>query len=329
VRLGTLEARDFSRLRRGAAHLPWQRFAGAGTPLEFHVSQTRCRLYHTGAVEENLALALRDASGAGGAGAQGPALSIYARGERDRWTLSVDSSGELLHRRGWRRDITSAPLRETLAAGLLLLCKWDPETPLLDPMCGAGTIALEACALAMQMAPGIAREFAFTRFGGWDAVLWNRLLAEARAQVRSPPAPIVASDRDAKAVRAALENAARGGFGSAIEVAQKELADAMPPPGRPGLVLINPPYGRRLGDPRALRRLCMEIGRWLRARCAGWRAGVLLPGRGMEQSFGLPLRGSHDLRNGGLRVRLLQFEVPGGAHARKASVPADRKRSQS
>ena len=321
LRVGTLEARDFSRLRRGVAKLPWPRFVAEGAALDFHVSQTRSRLYHTGAVEENLALAIRDAVGAAG---EGPAVGIYARGERDQWTLSVDSSGELLHRRGWRRDVTEAPLRETLAAGMLLLCEWDPETPLVDPMCGSGTIALEACAMAMRMPPGLAREFAFMRWPDADTALWSRLREQARAELRPPPAPILASDRDAKAVRATIENAQRGGFD--VTIAQKEFALVAPPPGR-GLVLVNPPYGRRLGDPRALRRLCTDLGRWLRSRFAGWRAGVLLPGRDIEKYFGLPLRAAHDLRNGGLRVRLLQFDVPQG-QVRADSELVDRKRSK-
>ena len=300
VRVGEVEAREFARLRRGVEKLPWRRFLGGGA-LEFHVSQTRSRLYHTGAVAENLELALRDAAGKDAGGA------IYARGERDRWTLSVDSSGELLHKRGWRLDATEAPLRETLAAAMLLLCEWNPETPLCDPMCGSGTIALEACALAMRRAPGVARGFAFQRFPNFDAALWQRLVDEAKAGERPPLAPIVASDRDARAVKATAENAARGGF--AISVTQSALGDVVPP-AQPGLVLLNPPYGRRLGDPRALKRQAIDIGRWLRARCGGWRAGILVPARAPAAAFGLTLRASHDLRNGGLRVRLLLLEVP-------------------
>jgi putative N6-adenine-specific DNA methylase len=301
VRIGEVEAREFARLRRGVEKLPWKRFFASGAPLEFHVSQSGSRLYHTGAVAENLELALRDAAGKQVGG------NIYARGERDRWTLSVDSSGELLHKRGWRLDATEAPLRETLAAGLLHLCEWDPSTPLVDPMCGSGTIALEACAWAMRRAPGVARDFAFFRFASFDTALWQRLLEEARTNERPPPAPIVASDRDARAVKATGENAARGGF--AITVTQSVLSEVVPP-AQPGLVLINPPYGRRLGDPRALRRQAVDIGRWLRSRCLGWRAGVLVPVRAPADAFGVPVKASYDLRNGGLRVRLLHLEVP-------------------
>src|SRR5262245_5425344 len=110
----------------------------------------------------------------------------------------------------------------------------------------------------------------------------------------------MASDRNARAVRVTSDNAARGGFAGSVAVAQRELAELLPPAGRPGLVLINPPYGRRLDNPRGLRRLSAEIGRWLRSRCAGWHAGVLVPARALEKSFGLPLRARHDLHNGGL-----------------------------
>ena len=178
--------------------------------------------------------------------------------------------------------------------------------------------------MAVRMAPGLSREFACERWPGTDAALWSRLRDEARAGVRPAPAPILASDRDAKAVRATSENAARGRF--AVTALQKEFVDVAAPAGR-GLVLVNPPYGRRLGDPRALRRLCTDLGRWLRSRFGGWRAGVLLPGRDIEKSFGLPLRASHDLRNGGLRVRLLQFDIPQG-QVRADSELVDKRRSK-
>jgi putative N6-adenine-specific DNA methylase len=307
VRVGDLEAREFARLRRGVAKLPWDHFLDGRAPLEFSVSQTRSRLYHTGAVEENLALALKSHTGPASDDAGEP-IGIYARGEQDRWTLSIDASGELLHKRGWRDEATAAPMRETLAAGLLMLCEWDAKTPLVDPMCGSGTIAIEAAAIAANLAPGAARPFAFQRWASFDSALWQRLLDEANAARTTPPAPILASDRDDEAVEATRKNLARAGLDAFVTVEKRELG-ALAPPAGSGLVLVNPPYGKRLGDPRSVARLYDELGRVLHRRFAGWRAGVLVADRRLEPKLGTRPTRATPLQNGGLRVRLVEIAL--------------------
>jgi putative N6-adenine-specific DNA methylase len=283
--------------------LPWSQFLDGKSPLDFHISQSRCRLYHTGAVEENLALALKDFAGESGA-----PLGIYARGDGDRWTFSIDSSGELLHKRGWRSEAGAAPMRETLAAGLLGLCEWDPASALIDPMCGSGTIAIEAAALAANLAPGAQREFAFQRFADFDALVWQRLLDHAQAQRRAPTAPICAFDADAQMVQATRNNLARAGLADFVTVEERAI-DALTPPAARGLVLVNPPYGRRLGDARSVARLYEQLGRLLRARFAGWRAGILVADRRLEGKLGMQAKRTTPLTNGGLRVRLVEVEV--------------------
>jgi putative N6-adenine-specific DNA methylase len=312
VRVGTVEAREFAKLRRRASTLPWARFLDGRTPIALHVSQARSRLYHTGAVAENLTQAIADRvalpEAAGPEGEAGP-LGVFARGQEDVWTLSVDSSGELLHRRGWRMENAQAPLRETLAAAILALCEWDPQAPLVDPMCGAGTFPVEACALAMRLAPGLARSFAFERWPGFDAARFARLREEARARaLPSPPAAIAGSDHAARAVEAARRNAERCGVLPHVALTRAELADVQAPPGR-GLVVCNPPYGRRVGDPRALRGVYVALGRLLRERFAGWRAGILCADPRLDSAFGLRPSSVTPLQNGGLRVRLLRFDV--------------------
>jgi putative N6-adenine-specific DNA methylase len=309
VRVGELEAREFAKLRRRASGLPWERFVDGKHPLELSASQAGSRLYHTGAIVENLEAAIADrlraplpADGEGG-------LKILARGVADKWTFSVDSSGELLHKRGWRAETAHAPLRETLAAAMLLLCEWDPRTPLVDPMCGAGTLPLEAAALAMRIAPGLERGFAFERWPGFDAALWQRLRDEARgAQLAAPPAPIVGGDRSPAAVGAAERNAERAGLRAQVTLTHATLDELAPPPG-PGLVIMNPPYGRRLADPRSLRRLYADIGRVLRARFAGWRAALLVADMRLVDAVGARVQREHALVNGGLRVRLLELDL--------------------
>ena len=253
---------------------------------------------------------------------------MLARGAEDVWTLSVDSSGELLHRRGWRTEAGAAPLRETLAAGVLSLAGYDPARPLLDPMCGAGTIALEAAARARGQAPGAGRRFAFERWPSFD----DRTLGDGCGPRRSGAAArgragICAWDRDPKAIETrARQCRARGpggragaGGGPAGRNARRGSAGgrwpscARPPRGAPGLIVVNPPYGTRLGSPGRPSRLVRVLGRTLRTAFPGWRAAVLLPDARWASALGLDGGDRHPLRNGGLRVHLVVGQVGGQA----------------
>jgi putative N6-adenine-specific DNA methylase len=315
LRLGEVEARQFAELRRRLARLPFEELVPAGRPLRVDAAASRCRLYHTGALAETAALAVADRVGAlpeATAEDEG-AARVLLRGRDDRFVVSVDTSGELLHRRGWRVETGRAPLRETLAAGLLWLCGYDGSRPFLDPMCGAGTIALEACAIALQVAPGLARSFAFERWPRFDAAAWDRLRDRALSAIRSAPrAPLYAFDRDPEAVEITRRNADRAGFLAHLEIERAELGQrAAPAPS--GLLVVNPPYGRRIGGAGRGR----ELGRLLRAGYTGWRAGVLLPvsDRG---GLGWPPESVHPLTNGGLKVSLLITDV--GARRPHAGV---------
>ena len=308
VRLGTVEAREFAKLRRRAGTLPWERFIDPARPITVSAAQTGSRLYHTGGIAENLTAAVADRLRAT-LPSDGEAQKVLVRGVADQFTVSVDSSGELLHRRGWRQEIAHAPLRETLAAAIILLSGWDPTTPLVDPMCGAGTVPLEACAIAMRLAPGLSRRFAFAGWPTFDAARFAALHAEAEAaRLPAPPAPIVGSDRSPAAITAARHNAERAGLAAHVQLVESELDELAPPPG-PGTVIMNPPYGRRVGDPRALRSLYGAIGRALRARFGGWRAALLVSDTRLVDAVGARVVAEHPLNNGGLRVRLLELDL--------------------
>jgi putative N6-adenine-specific DNA methylase len=295
-------------MRRRAGTLPWERFVDATRPVTVAAAQSGSRLYHTGGIAENLTAAIADRL-RGKIGDQGDAQKVLVRGVADVFTVSVDSSGELLHRRGWRQEIAHAPLRETLAAALILLSGWDSSTAFVDPMCGAGTLPLEACAIAMRLAPGLSRSFAFATWPTFDAARFAALHAEAEAaRLPAPAAPIVGSDRSPAAITAAQHNAERAGLAAHVQLAQSELDELQPPPG-PGTVIMNPPYGRRLGDPRALRSLYGAIGRALRARFAGWRAAILVSDARLVEAVGARVLAEHPLSNGGLRVRLLELDL--------------------
>jgi putative N6-adenine-specific DNA methylase len=313
VRAGEVEATDFGKLRRRAAHLPWRAFVPEGAAIAVRASATRCRLYHTGALADTVALAVADAIPGAHAAADGEpaAVGILARGDHDRFTLSIDASGERLHMRGARTEVGAAPLRETLAAGLLALAGWRPETPLCDPMCGAGTIPIEAGLIALDLAPGLARSFALE---GWPLAarapeIGRALADEARARARAElPAPIAGSDRDPRAIASAIRNAERAGLADRIAFACADVADARPPAAG-GLVIVNPPYGRRLEPGRPLDRGLRDLGRALRARFSGWRAAVLAPARASADALGLEGTTRAPLSNGGLRVALLVGRV--------------------
>ncbi|HET9751412.1 MAG TPA: RNA methyltransferase [Myxococcales bacterium] len=305
VRLGEpFRAAAFPELVEKASSLPWEQFVRRGARVAFRVTCRKSRLYHSGAVEERLLAALSSRvqvtqAEAAGEEEEPDAQLFVARLDRDLCTVSADSSGALLHRRGWRGPQARAPLRETLAAALLLSAGWSGDTPLCDPLCGSGTIAIEAALIAMRRAPGIGRRFAFQRWPGHSARQWEHLVSEARKQERPLAIRIEASDQDAGAVKAATENAARAGV--AVEVSQRRLADLPPDPG-PGLIACNPPYGHRISAD--LQRLFADLGTAARKR-PGWDVAVVAADSGSAAAAALPLQKLLQTRTGGIPVTFL------------------------
>jgi putative N6-adenine-specific DNA methylase len=220
-----------------------------------------------------------------------------------RATLSLDAAGAPLYRRGWRARVGAAPLRETLAAGILLACGYDGERPFLDPMCGSGTIAIEAALLAARRPPGEGRTFAFERLPGHDAARTARVRARLAAKARPVAVAIHASDRNAGALRLAQKNAAAAGLAGAIRFERVDAAQAVPPAG-PGLLATNPPYGIRLDE--NLHESWTALGA-LVARLRGWDVAVLGPDRGLEGLLPVAPVESTRVRNGGIPCRLLHL----------------------
>jgi len=283
-RLGEpFRATAFPELVRKASALPWERVVRKGTRVAFRVTCRKSRLYHSDAVAERLHAALEARLGfpvplakAEGDEAPEDAQLFLARFERDVCTVSSDTSGVLLHQRGWRGPQAKAPLRETLAAALLLSAEYAGGEPFCDPLCGSGTVAIEAALIAMRRAPGAGRQFAFQRWPEFSARQWEHLISDARKQERPLAVRIEASDQDAGAVAAARENAARARV--PIEVAQRRLADLPPDPGS-GLLACNPPYGVRIGAdvkrvPRELGDAAKRRPRWRLAMVAGQAAAA-------------------------------------------------------
>ena len=301
VRVARFRATAFFELERHARRIPWERFLTDGVAPEFRVTARKSRLYHSDAIAQRLAKAAgagRERSVPSGA----PAQLFVVRAFQDEFEISADSSGELLHLRGYRQALAKAPLRETLAAALILAAEWDGSEPLVDPFCGSGTIAIEGALLARRIAPGAHRDFAFARWPGHDAREWATLRAEAgRAALVRSPAPIIASDRDAGAIAAASANAARAGVSNDVELARRALS-ALEAPAMPGLVATNPPYGVRVSPGADVRNLYAQFGKVLRARCPGWKVALYVANSGLRAATGISLKPEFATSNGGIRV---------------------------
>ncbi|MGH7649744.1 MAG: THUMP domain-containing class I SAM-dependent RNA methyltransferase [Gemmatimonadaceae bacterium] len=313
ARVGSFRARALGELERRARALPWERFLASGCSVKIHVTTHKSRLYHTTAIADRIASAI--AGRVSGVSTAAPAPDrdaddaadalhplVIVRVAHDTCLVSADSSGDLLHRRGYRLRTAKAPMRETLAAAMLLAARWDAAAPLLDPFCGSGTIPIEAALIARRMPPGGRRHFAFESWPGFSPARWRRAVDAARdAALPASPVPILASDRDAGAMTAARENAERAGVARDITFAQQPLA-SVTLPDRPGWIVTNPPYGVRVSDRAGVRAAYAQLGRLLRAEGADWHAAVMLADRSLGNAIGIELRRLLHTRNGGIPV---------------------------
>lgn len=304
LRLGRVQARSLGELRRTVADLPWSDVVGPGARLRVDVTCQGSRVWHSGAAGQRIEQGAREALGPPG---HGPEIHVVARIRGEHCSVSLDSSGEPLHRRSWRLEGAKAPLRETLAASLLAIAGYDGTEALVDPLCGSGTIPIEAALRAMGVPPGAKRRFAFMEWPSFDAAAWGRMRDAALASaLPAPPAPIIGSDRDAGAVEAARRNAERAGVAAHITFERRAVSDSRAPAPR-GLIACNPPYGGRIGGP-GLRDLYAALGNLLRRDFGGWRMALLTSDRRLATATGLRLEGeSAPIAHGGLRVHAYTF----------------------
>ena len=238
-----------------------------------------------------------------------PDVRINVHLHKNVCTVSLDSSGDSLDRRGYRLERNEAPLRETLAAAVITLTGWDGSIPLADPMCGSGTIPIEAALVAGHVAPGLQRQFGFQRWLDYDDRLWKRLLEEAENRMCKLPVDLITGyDLDSRALTVASRNAAKAGFGGQLHFSHAAL-DAFQPEGDRGVVIINPPYGKRLGDVEELKELYCQIGDIMKKRCRGWTGYVLTGNLELAKYIGLKASRRYVLYNGAIECRLLKYEL--------------------
>ncbi|MBE3636960.1 THUMP domain-containing class I SAM-dependent RNA methyltransferase [Mangrovicoccus algicola] len=301
LRFAAFRAPHLAQLDKRARRLAWDRILPPGLPVRVEAVCKRSRIYHQGAAAERIGAAIAD--GAGATIAADAATVVKARIEDDLCTLSLDTSGEPLHRRGHKEAVGKAPLRETLAAAFLARMGFDGSQTVVDPMCGSGTFPIEAAEIAAGLAPGRSRRFAFEDLGGFDAEAWDAMKAAPVA--RAPVQRFFGHDRDDGAIRMATQNARRAGVEGWTAFSRQPISDLAPPPGPPGLVMVNPPYGARIGERKLLFALYGTLGRVLSERFAGWRLGMVTSDPGLAKATGLSfLPADPPVSLGGLKVAL-------------------------
>jgi putative N6-adenine-specific DNA methylase len=312
VRVARFNAKSFAELERHAKGIAWERFVAAGAAADFRVTSRKSKLIHSDAIAQRLQTAVGRRPSAPVPKKLAavrttndivrPAQLFVVRVLRDEFEISADSSGELLHMRGYRQAVGKAPLRETLAAALLIAADWAGETPLLDPLCGSGTIPIEAALIARRIAPGAGRRFAVLDWPEASAARWATLLDDARSiELPRSPVAILGSDRDKGAIASARANAERAGVTADIELSVCAVSAIKPPPA-PGLVATNPPYGVRASPKTDVRNLYAQFGNVMRATCAGWRVAFYSAQDQHVRETALATAEMFRTTNGGIKV---------------------------
>lgn len=303
ARVARFQAMHLDQLEARSREVGWAGLLRPDVPITVEATTRKSKIYHQGAAAERVARAIHEVTGAPLEGDD--PVRVQLRIEDNQCLLSLDTSGEPLHRRGQKPLVGKAPMRETLAALFLRQCGYTGTEPVLDPMCGSGTFLLEAAEIALGRAPGRDREFAFERFANFDTSAWQDLKSgqtDTETTLR-----FHGSDRDAGAVTGARANADTAGLGDRVTISHHAFSDLQRPDGPPGLVMVNPPYGTRIGERKQLFGLYGALGKTLAERLAGWRVGLVTTDASLANATGLPFTDpGPPVAHGGLRITLWQ-----------------------
>lgn len=331
VRVAEFHASTFHELERRAKRVDWSQYVGAGAGARFRVTCRKSRLFHSDAVAQRFAESVakqvpgvlvssadRDVldNPEGDDADAGHEQLFIVRLAHDNCVVSVDSSGQLLHRRGYRQATGKAPLRETLAAAMLIGSGWDSTATLIDPLCGSGTIPIEAALMARRIPPGMNRAFAFQNWPSYESAEWESLVGKSRDEICPAGGLIAGSDRDAGAVDSARANAERAGVSENVVLEVRAISDVDFPVGN-GSVVTNPPYGVRVGERGPLRNLYAQLGKTLRSQAPGYTIGLLSADTMLESALDIPLAEVFRARNGGIPVRFLTGHLESGLGRRE------------
>lgn len=305
ARIASFQVLHLAQLDKCAREIAWGGILNPGTPFRVEATCSKSKIYHSGAAAERIEKAIGETLKT--KPRPDAEITVMARIERDICTISIDTSGALLHKRGYKESVNKAPMRENMAALFLQQCGYKGTEPVFDPMCGSGTFVIEAAEIAARLNPGRARHFAFENFANFDPDAWEKMRSVKREA--STNFYFYGSDRDDGAVKMSRENAARAGIGEITEFKQQTISDITPPTSTPGLVIINPPYGTRIGDKRKLMPLYQTLGEVLRTRFSNWRIGIITTDISLAKATGLPfLPTTAPVQHGGLRVTLFHTE---------------------
>ncbi|WP_244536204.1 class I SAM-dependent RNA methyltransferase [Hyphomicrobium sp. NDB2Meth4] len=303
ARIDSFHVTHLSQLDKRARRVPWHQVLKRNKPFRVEASCKSSKIYHSGAAAQRIERAIVEELGA--QPADDAAVCIKVRIEDDLCTISVDTSGESLHKRGHKQAVAKAPMRETMAAMFLRQCGFDGTQPVLDPMCGSGTFVIEAAEIASGLQPGRSRKFAFEDLASFEPKVWQSMRAEASPL--SPSVKFYGSDLDPGAIRMCNANAERAGVAAITEFHQCGVEELTAPEGPPGIVIVNPPYGDRIGQKGPLRQLYRSLGQTLLTRFSGWRVGLITNEAKLAEATGLPFSlTAEPVLHGGLRITLFR-----------------------
>lgn len=303
VRVAAFRAMHLAQLDKRARKLPWAEWLRPDLPVRVEATCRKSKIYHAKAAAQRVEGAISATLGA--PTSKDAALSIKVRIDDDLCTISIDSSGDALHKRDLKQQVNKAPMRETLAAAFLRQSGYDGGFPVYDPMCGSGTFPIEATEIALGLAPGRARSFAFEHLARFDQSAWDHMRRPAEpheSQLR-----FCGSDRDTGAIAMSKANADRAGVAHMCQFHAAPISDATPPDSPPGLVIANAPYGGRIGNKKPLYGLYAAFGARMQAAFCGWRVGLITSEATLAKATGLPFDAPGPVvDHGGTKIRLWQ-----------------------
>ncbi|KIC16268.1 THUMP domain-containing class I SAM-dependent RNA methyltransferase [Leisingera sp. ANG-Vp] len=306
ARIGEFRAFHLAQLDKRSRKFPWGDVLRPDVPVKVEVATNKkSKIYHAGAAAQRVEKAIAETLGA--PVTKDAELTVKLRIEDNLCVFSVDTSGEGLHKRGHKSAVGKAPMRENLAALFLRECGFDGSEPVVDPMCGSGTFVIEAAEIAKGLLPGRSRSFAFDKLATFDAAAWEEL--KQQAAPRETDLLFHGSDRNAGAVEMSAANAGRASVVENTRFAQAAVSDLQRPDGPPGLVIVNPPYGARIGNKKLLYALYGALGQVLMERFTGWRVGIVTSETSLAKATNLPfLPFGAPVAHGGLKIRLFKTD---------------------
>ncbi len=245
-----------------------------------------------------------------------PDVRVHGFLDADAVSLYLDTSGEPLYKRGYRVHNARAPLKENLAAGIVALTGWQPDQTLIDPMCGGGTLLIEAAMMGLEVAPGLGRAFGFERLADFDAALWQKLRSAAQGARSDRELNLLGSDLSGRELEAAQANIRAAGLEGAVTLKQAQVTDLRPPAGASGVIVMNPPYGVRMGEQQELAALYPRIGDWLKQYFAGWRCYIFSGDPAVASLIRLKASRRTPLYNGAIECRLYEYRIVEGSMRR-------------